>query len=253
MPPSRVQLSPEMLFAAIGDRWSPSEVSTAADLLAGGDGQFPSGIRSLPADLVRAIQRERLLAAALRATAELGYREMSVQDMLDRSGVSRPTFYEHFENKEACFLTAFDAATGRLRTRVDGAAGTAAGGWRARLRAGLEELLRFVADEPDAAATLVVESRAACPAALLRRDDLLDHFASCLDGQIRSERSQGDPPPPAIASAGVVGGIEALLYSRLNREEVEGLEELIPSLMYFAVLPYEGHQAASEERTVPVG
>ncbi len=252
MPPSRVQLSHEMLLAAIGDRWSPGEVSTAAELLAGGDGQFPSGIRSLPPNLVSAIQRERLLAAALRATAELGYREMSVQDVLDRSGVSRPTFYEHFANKEACFLAALDAAAGRLRTRIDAAAGAAEGGWRDRLRVGLEEVLRFTTDEPDAAATLVVESRAACPAALLRRDELLDHFASCLDDQLRADPPAGFPPA-AVASAGVVGGIEALLYSRLNREEVENLEELLPSLMYFAVLPFEGHEVASEELAVPVG
>lgn len=252
MSSSRVQLSHEMLLAAIGDRWSPGEVSTAAELLAGGDGQFPSGIRSLPPDLVSAIQRERLLAAALRATSELGYREMSVQDVLDRAGVSRPTFYEHFGNKEACFLAALDAAGERLRTRVDTAAASAEGSWRDRLRVALEELLRFAAEEPDAAATLIVEARAACPAALLRRDELLDHFATCLDDQIRTEPPQGSPPA-AIASAGVVGGIEALLYSRLNREEVEGLGELLPSLMYFAVLPFEGHKVASEELAVPVG
>ncbi|HEY7950647.1 MAG TPA: TetR/AcrR family transcriptional regulator [Solirubrobacterales bacterium] len=252
MPSSRVQLSHEMLLTAIGDRWSPGEVNAAAELLAGGDGQFPSGIRSLPPDLVSAIQRERLLAAALRATAELGYREMNVQDVLDRSGVSRPTFYEHFENKEACFLAALDAAGGRLRTRIVATTGSADGNWRDRLRAALEELLRFAADEPDAAATLVVEARAACPAALLRRDELLDHFASCLDAQIRADPPKGSPPS-AIASAGVVGGIDALLYSRLNREEVENLEELLPSLMYFAVLPFEGQQVASEELALPVG
>lgn len=252
MPSSRVQLSHEMLLTAIGDRWSPGEVSAAAELLAGSDGQFPSGIRSLPPDLVSAIQRERLLAAALRATAELGYREMSVQDVLDRAGVSRPTFYEHFENKEACFLTAFDAAGARLRTRITAAAGSATGGWRNRLRAALEELLRFAEDEPDAAATLVVEARAACPAALQRRDELLDHFASCLDDEIRADPPKGSPPS-AIASAGVVGGIEALLYSRLNREEVVDLDELLPSLMYFAVLPFEGPEVASEELVIPVG
>jgi AcrR family transcriptional regulator len=252
MSSSRVQLSHEMLLAAIGDRWSPGEVSAAAELLAGGDGQFPSGIRSLPPELVSAIQRERLLAAALRATAELGYREMSVQDVLDRAGVSRPTFYEHFENKEACFLTALDSAGERLRTRIDAATASAEGTWRARLRLALEELLRFIADEPDAAATLVVEARAACPAALLRRDELLDHFAACLDDQIRAEAPEGSPPG-AIASAGVVGGIEALLYSRLNREETASLEALLPSLMYFAVLPFEGHRVASEELAVAVG
>src|SRR3954468_3366277 len=141
MPSDRVELSQKMLSAALGDSWSPADVSAAAELLSGGEGQFPSGIRSLPSDLVSAVQRERLLAAMLRATAELGYREVSVQDVLERAGVSRPTFYEPFENKEACFLAAFDSAAARLRERLESAA-DAGEGWRQRLRLGLEELLR---------------------------------------------------------------------------------------------------------------
>jgi AcrR family transcriptional regulator len=250
MPQDRVELSQEMLLAALGDSWPPADVSAAAELLSGGEGQFPSGIRSLPTDLVSAVQRERLLAAMLRATAQLGYREVSVQDVLDRAGVSRPTFYEHFDNKEDCFLTAFDAAAARLRERLE-TAGEGAERWRARLRAALEELLRFVSEEPDAAMALIVDARAACPPALHRRDQLLDHFASCLDTQVREEASDL-AQPSAIAAAGIVGGIEALLYSRLNRGETDDLESLLPSLMYFAVLPYEGHEVASEELALTV-
>jgi len=245
MASNRVELSQEMLLAALGDSWPPADVSAAAELLSGGEGQFPSGIRSLPADLVSAVQRERLLAAMLRATAELAYREVSVQDVLDRAGVSRPTFYEHFENKEACFLAAFDTAAARLRKRLE-SAGENGETWRERLRPALEGLLRFVVEEPDAAMSLIVDARAACPPALLRRDALLDHFATCLDTQVRAEAPAGEAPS-AIAAAGIVGGIEALLYSRLNRGETDELESLLPSLMYFAVLPYEGHEAASEE------
>src|SRR4051794_38942060 len=162
MAPDRVELSQEMLLAALGESWSAADVSAAAELLSGGEGQFPSGIRSLPSDLVSAVQRERLLAAMLRATAALGYREVSVQDVLERSGVSRPTFYEHFENKEACFLAAFDTVAARLRERIETAA-LDGEGWRERLRLGLEELLHFVSEEPDAAMTLIVDGRAACP------------------------------------------------------------------------------------------
>lgn len=250
MAPDRVELSHEMLLAALGDSWPSSDVSAAAELLSGGEGQFPSGIRSLPSDLVSAVQRERLLAAMLRATAELGYREVSVQDVLERSGVSRPTFYEHFENKEACFLAAFDTVATRLRERIETAAQDGEG-WRERLRLGLEELLRFVSEDPDAAMALIVDGRAACPDALTRRDELLDHFASCLDDMVRAEAPAGEAPS-AIAAAGIVGGIEALLYSRLNRGETDGLQDLLPSLMYFAVLPYEGQEAASEELAAPV-
>jgi AcrR family transcriptional regulator len=174
-----------------------------------------------------------------------------VQDVLERAGVSRPTFYEHFENKEACFLAAFDHAAARLRKRLDAAAEPGEG-WRERLRLSLEELLRFVAEDPDAAMSLIVDARAACPPALERRDELLNHFASCLDSMVRAE---ADPAhaPSAIAAAGIVGGIEALLYSRLNKGETDSLDALLPSLMYFAVLPYEGHEAASEELALAAG
>lgn len=250
MAADRVELSQDMLLAALGDNWPVADVSAAAELLSGGEGQFPSGIRSLPSDLVSAIQRERLLAAMLRATAELGYREVSVQDVLERAGVSRPTFYEHFENKEDCFLAAFDVTAARLRQRLE-SAGEGDETWRERLRAALAALLGFVNEEPDAAMTLIVDARAACPAALLRRDELLDHFASCLDAQVRAEFPDGTQPS-AIAAAGIVGGIEALLYSRLNRGEADDVESLLPSLMYFAVLPYEGQAIASEELALPV-
>jgi AcrR family transcriptional regulator len=250
MSADRVELSREMLIAALGDSWSHADVDAAAELLSGGEGQFPSGIRSLPADLVSAVQRERLLAAMMRATAELGYREVSVQNVLDRAGVSRPTFYEHFENKEDCFLAAFDAASTRLRERLETAAEPGEN-WRERLRLSLEQLLRFVGEDPDAAMSLIVDARAACPPALARRDELLDHFASCLDTQVRAEAPAGEAPS-AIAAAGIVGGIEALLYSRLNRGETDDLESLLPALMYFAVLPYEGHEAAGEELALAV-
>ncbi|MGE5283209.1 MAG: TetR/AcrR family transcriptional regulator [Chloroflexota bacterium] len=242
----RIQLSQDRLIAAFGDSWPAEDVSAAAELLAGGEGRFPSGIRSLPSDLVRAVQRERLLAATMRASAELGYRDFNVQDVLDRAGVSRPTFYEHFDNKEDGFLAAFDAAAQRLRERLERAVEGCDGSWRERLRLALEELLRFVGEESDAATTLIVDSRAATPAALQRRDELLDHFGTCLDAQVRADLHDG-PAPSAISAAGIVGGIESLLYSRLYRGESSDIETLLPSLMYFAVLPYEGHEAASGE------
>jgi len=110
----------------------------------------------------------------------------------------------------------------------------------------VEELLRFVDAEPDAARTLIVEARASCPAALDRRDELLDHFAACIDTQVRAELDTEASISP-IAAAGVVGGVESLLYDRINREDTADLPALIPSLMYFAVLPFEGHEAASAE------
>jgi AcrR family transcriptional regulator len=241
----RVQLSQDALLAAIGDGWPPEQVEAALELLTGSSGKFPSGVRKLPSDLIQAIQRERLIIAMLNAAAELGYLGTNVQDVIDRAGVSRPTFYEHFSNKEDCFLAAFDTSAERLRKDVEAAVSQGGSVWRDRIRFGLEALLRFATREPDTARTLVVEARAASSAAVQRRVDLLDGFARCLDEQAR-ELLPEPPGQNGITASGIVGGLESLLYSRLCKQEYDQLESLLPSMMYFVVLPYEGHEAAGE-------
>lgn len=245
MPVDRIQLSQETLLAAIGDDWPPEQVEAALELLANSSGKFPSGVRKLPPDLIRAIQRERLIVAMLNAAAELGYLETNVQDVIDRAGVSRPTFYEHFSNKEDCFLAAFDTSAERLRKKVHAAARRGGDVWRDRVRFGLEALLGFASREPDTARTLVVEARAASETAVRRRVELLDEFARCLDEEA-NELVEKPRPITAVTASGIVGGIESLLYSRLCKREYRQLESLLPSLMYFVVLAYEGHEAARE-------
>lgn len=248
---NRIQLNQEKLVAAIGDHWPPAQVNAVLELLSSSDGKFPSGVRKLPSALVSAVQRERLIAAMLHAASELGYRETNVQDVIERAGVSRPTFYEHFDNKEDCFLAAFDTTAARLRDRVADAASKGGDNWRDRLRLGLETLLNFTTTEPDAARTLIVEARAASVEAVMRRDRLLDYFAHCIDAQVQ-ELLPDAPSYSSITSAGIVGGVEALLYSRLIKGEYDALDSLLPSMMYFLVLPFEGHEAASEELAVAV-
>jgi AcrR family transcriptional regulator len=245
VPSDRIQLSQETLLAAIGDDWPPEQVEAALELLANSSGRFPSGVRKLPSDLIRAIQRERLLVAMLNAAADLGYLGTNVQDVIDRAGVSRPTFYEHFSNKEDCFLAAFDSSADRLRKKLDAAARQGGDVWRDRVRFGLEALLRFAMREPDTARTLVVEARAASATAVKRRVELLDQFARCLDEQARELLPELESHT-AVTASGIVGGLESLLYSRLCKQEYDRLESLLPSMMYFVVLPYEGHEAAGE-------
>ena len=241
----RIQLSQETLLAAIGNEWPSDQVEAALELLANSSGKFPSGVRRFPAELIRAIQRERLIVAMLNAASDLGYLETNVQDVIDRAGVSRPTFYEHFSNKEDCFLAAFDTSADRLRKKI--AAATRKGGevWRDRVRLALEALLGFASREPATARTMVVEARAASAAAVKRRVELMDEFAQCLQMQARELLPEGAGENP-LTAAGIVGGVESLLYSRLCKHEYDQLEALLPSLMYFVVLPYEGHEAAAE-------
>ena len=66
-------------------------------------------------------QRERLLEAAVRVVAEKGYAATTVADLTREAGISRTTFYGMFEDKEGCFLAAYDGIIDALVRRVTAA------------------------------------------------------------------------------------------------------------------------------------
>src|SRR3977135_1372996 len=66
----------------------------------------------LPAEEVARNQRERLFAALVAVVAEEGYDGTRVEDLLELSGFSRISFYEHFTDKHDCLLEAVEAFVG---------------------------------------------------------------------------------------------------------------------------------------------
>ena len=72
--------------------------------------RLPRGRHGLPRELVTRSQRERLLAAVVRATAAKGYEATTVADILDEAGVGRETFYELFDDKRDCVLAAHQSS-----------------------------------------------------------------------------------------------------------------------------------------------
>jgi AcrR family transcriptional regulator len=66
-----------------------------------------------PSALDRRAQRSRelILEALFALMTERGYERLTVQNLIDRAGVGRATFYAHFESKEELLATSI----GRLR------------------------------------------------------------------------------------------------------------------------------------------
>ena len=114
--------------------------------------------RSVPA---KAGPRERLVAGMTQAAARYGYKDASVARVVEQAGVSRATFYEHFADKEACFLAAFEQAAERIEIampRIEAEYSPA-------LRAGqlLDDLVGHIVRDPAAARILLLEARAGGP------------------------------------------------------------------------------------------
>ena len=73
--------------------------------------KLPRGRSCLTEDAVRAAHRERLLRAVIAAVAPKGYPAVTVADIVSGARVSRQVFYEHFADKEECFLEAYEQMT----------------------------------------------------------------------------------------------------------------------------------------------
>ncbi|MGO9487566.1 MAG: TetR/AcrR family transcriptional regulator [Solirubrobacteraceae bacterium] len=191
-----------------------------------------------------AIQRGRMLAAAIEAVDEVGYARMTVAQVIGRARISRKTFYDVFADREDCFLAAFeqtvDRARGPVREAYEGETR-----WRERIRAGLGTLLALMDEEPALAKLGIVEAMAAGERVLAARSTLFEELALVID-QGRSV-TEARLDPPGLTAEGVVGAVFAVLHTRVMEGAGEPLSELLGPLMSIIVLPYLGARTARRE------
>jgi AcrR family transcriptional regulator len=207
--------------------------------------RLPRGRHGLPRRFIVHNQRERMLLAVAEAVAEQGFTTTTVADIIARARLSRRTFYEHFADKEECFLAAYDTVVEQLLAAV-GQAYEQADGWTQKVHDGLETFLAYLAAEPAFARMCIVEVVAAGAEARSRRDAAMRVFVDFLEPG-RAEAPKGIAVP-ALAAEIVVGGVYEIIYARLQRNAADELVEMLPDLLYSALVPYIGHRAA--ERAV---
>ena len=195
--------------------------------------RLPRGSHGLDRDVVEASQRTRLLEAIGRAVAERGYAGATIDDVVRRAGVSKATFYEHFSDKQECFLAAYEAASEELLARVREAHASASDDWMERTRAGIHAYLRWLAADPALARVYLVEVAAAGPVALERREALRDRYAEL----VRERR--GSDLPFEIFHA-VVAAVDDLVVRHIREHGAEKLPELEPVLVHLQTALLDG-------------
>ncbi len=153
-----------------------------------------------------------MIAALVEVAREQGASGVTVARIVARSGVSRRTFYELFEDREDCFLAGFDLAVQGAARRVLPAYGVR-GTWRERVRAGLGALLEYFDDEPGMGALCVVDTLGAGPLALERRRKVVQLLIDVVhEGR---KEARGAAKPTRLTAEGVVGAVLAVLHARL--------------------------------------
>lgn len=202
--------------------------------------RLPAGRHGLPREFVVHNQRERLIAGLAEAVAEHGFANTTISHITKAAAVSRRTFYEHFESKEDCFLTAYDVVLEQLRERVIAAA-EAEEEWPRKVRGGIAALLRFFAAEPALARLGMVESLVAGPEIAARHREAIESFIPFLRlGRVGLLDDEDLQRLPETTEDAIVGGMTLLIGRRVAAGRAEKLEELLPDLVMFALTPYLG-------------
>jgi AcrR family transcriptional regulator len=148
--------------------------------------------------------RERIVKGMVHAASRYGYAGASVARVIERAGVSRATFYEHFASREDCFLAANRQAVAAIRARLRRA--VAASGPPDRLRAVLELVLEAAAANPACARVVLLEALGGPATARTEHERFLRRSEAWIEAQSRREGAPALHLPP-IALTGALTGI----------------------------------------------
>jgi AcrR family transcriptional regulator len=188
--------------------------------------------------------RERIMEATLEACGEHGYREATVQQVIDRYGGHRQQFYKHFGGKAECYAAAYEFELERLYAALRARA-AAEPSWHRGLVAVLNGLAERICVRPTFARGLLVEVHVAGGPALLKRLEVFERLTRAVDSARHETESRHSPPP--VTATFMVGAIEAAVTSALTRAQPEDFADAVPELAHMILAAYFGDEIAGEE------
>lgn len=173
-----------------------------------------------------------MLLGMAETVAERGYVKTTVADVLKRVRVSRETFYQHFTDKEACFLAVLDESAqlvaGQLPT---GDGGTPDEPLLDRVERVLTAYFGILTANESFARVFFVESLAAGAAAQRRRFEVQERFTDFMAAAFEEFPEWRALPDARFACRVLVGGVSSLVATALVTGETERLPDAVPQVI----------------------
>ncbi len=171
--------------------------------------------------------RLRLIGAMAALLAERGYSTVTIADIARQAHVSKRTFYEHFPDKDQCFIACYETLSNMvLQAIVDAMSGDLP--WAKRWRASTKAYLSTLESQPALTRTLMMDIYAAGPEALQVRRQVLRRFADNLRRIVDQGRRE-NPKIPKLSQAmatAIIGGINELVLVAVEEGRADRLTEL---------------------------
>lgn len=154
-----------------------------------------------------------------------GYAGANVSQVIARAGVSRPTFYEYFADKEDCFLATHRELAGLLVEQIRQTVSSEPP--ERAVQSGIRSFIELAEEHPNGASFLTDSTMAGGWGALDERDRMIDEVAQII------EQALAQAPPhaltPDVPVSVVLGAVRWLLAPLLRRGE-HGLSDLADEL-----------------------
>jgi AcrR family transcriptional regulator len=190
---------------------------------------------------------ERLIDAVVMETSERGHQGVTVEQIVHRAGVTRGTFYAHFDGKEAAIVAAHRSRFERYVIRLLETCRIQST-WPLKVKVGIGATLDMAAANPSDARFLIETSLGTwgLPGGI---PDSRDRLARFLIGG-RAETPYGKELP-GLLEAVLVTGIASAISAQLRAGEAKRLPALAPELTELVLACYLGREEAAERARRP--
>jgi AcrR family transcriptional regulator len=192
---------------------------------------------TVPIDVGTLSQRQRIVDAMLASCAEKTYPATTIADIVSRARISRTTFYKRFADKRECFDAAVDYCIAEVQATA-AAAHSSQDSPAVAVHKATATILDLLASRPDLAQLLMCEAVSVEPAVVDRyRRLLIPALESLWRGAGEAAQSYADP---RLA----FGRAQVLIFNQIAAGHAKDLPELLPEIVYLALLPFAGHDEA---------
>jgi AcrR family transcriptional regulator len=164
-------------------------------------------------------------------TASKGYPATSVADLVEVSGVSSRSFYQHFADKEECFLATMEVILAKLHRLVIGEL-ELEGTIEDRAERAARALIDNLTTEPAVTRLWLVEAFCAGDRAEQRINLALDVLASQLQ---KVFASLGREDMPDELTRAILGGVAGVVYNRLAMDKADDIMTVAKDVQAWAL------------------
>lgn len=200
------------------------------------------GVKDPEFDVLAPNDRDRILQAMTECCAEHGYRETTIEQVVDRAGTPRETFDLLFADKEDCAVTALNRIASEALTAVSMAGSRDASAIEQAL-VGLSAILELMATHPSYAGLGYIEARQGGTRRMHDTYESSAHVLAVMMERARDFNPSGTPPPAGTTRASL-GGAEAVMRREIAAGRFERLPKLLPDFAYGALVPFVGQEEA---------